>query len=450
MNALLSGVTVLDFSEYIAGPFCGFLLADFGARVIKIEPPDGAEERRIGSAPRYAGNTRMSLAYNRGKESLSVDLKSEAGRDLVQKLVQGADVVVQNYVPGAAARLGIDYGTLAAINPGIIFISSTAFGESGPYKGRKGFDIIAHAASGIMSNYADEDGEPRGPGGLPYIDMSTGMFNALGVVAALYHRQQTGKGQKIETSLFSTGLALQSMGMVHVDELDRDLHEREKTILKTAHGEGKTHTQIIDEFAELRLRDDQPETTRDIEVPDCNHRPTDRHVYPYYRVYETGDGYLSIAALNVKQRKALCVVLDIADEHAELNMGNISDQAYFAQKTLMKSIETRLKTQGNDHWLEKLDSAGVPCGQVNYRADLYDDPQAQALDMIWKLDNKQLGSYKTTGNPIHFSATPLKAGKGAPILGQHTTAVLRELGYSPEKIAELQQAGAVNSGPDGD
>lgn len=446
VNTLLSGITVLDFSEYIAGPFCGFLLADFGARVIKIEPPDGAEERRIGSAPRYRGNTRMSLAYNRGKESLSVNLKSEAGRELVHKLVESADVVIQNFVPGAAEKLGIDYDTLAAINPRIIFVSSTAFGEAGPYRSRKGFDIIAHAASGIMSHYADEEGEPRGPGGLPYIDMSTGTFNALGVVAALYHRSQTGKGQKIETSLFSTGLALQSMGLVQVDSLDQALHEKERQILGSAHREGKSHTKIIDEFAELRLRDDQPDTSRPIEVPDCKHRPADRHVYPYYRVYETGDGYLSIAALNVRQRETLCKVLGIEDDYAGVNMGNISDEAYYAQKAMMGKIEARLKAEATAHWLQKLEEAGVPCGQVNYRADLYDDPQARALDMIWELENPALGSYRTSGNPIHFSATPMQPGSGAPVLGQHTRQVLAEQGYSEQQIAELEKAGVINSG----
>ena len=199
MNNLLTGITVLDFSEYIAGPYCGFLLADMGARVIKIEPPDGAEERRMGNRERYRGNTRMSLAYNRGKESICVNLKTAEGRKIVHELMESADVVVQNFVPGVAKKLEIDYDTVSAINNQIIFLSSTAFGDIGPLKSRKGFDIIAHAASGIMSNYADEEGNPRGPGGLPYIDMSTGIYNALGIVSALYHRSQTGEGQKLET-----------------------------------------------------------------------------------------------------------------------------------------------------------------------------------------------------------------------------------------------------------
>ena len=194
MNSLLRGVTVLDFSEYIAGPYCGLLLADLGARVIKVEPPDGAEERRLGAAERYRGNTRMSLAFNRGKESLSVDLRQQRGRDIIYALVGKVDVVVQNFVPGAAEKLGIGYDTLCGINAKIIFLSSTAFGEVGPYRKRKGFDIIAHAASGVMSNYADEEGAPRGPGAIPYIDIGTGMLNALGIVSALYHRDKSGVG----------------------------------------------------------------------------------------------------------------------------------------------------------------------------------------------------------------------------------------------------------------
>jgi crotonobetainyl-CoA:carnitine CoA-transferase CaiB-like acyl-CoA transferase len=444
MNTLLHGVTVLDFSEYIAGPYCGFLLADLGARVIKIEPPDGAEERRMGgSARRYAGNTRMSLAMNRGKESLSVDLQQPEGREIVYQLVREADVVLQNFVPGAAEKLGIDYDTLAKINKRIVFLSSTAFGEVGPYRKRKGFDIIAHAASGVMSHYADEDGAPRGPGGIAYIDIGTGMLNALGIVSALYHRNMSGEGQKIETSLFSTGMALQAMSLLHIDALDAEQHAQEKHILKTALGEGKKHTQIIDQFAELRLRKDLPHTTRPIEVPDCLHRPTDRQVYPYYRVYPTGDGYLGIAALNRKLRDKLCSAIGVVDDDVAVDTGDVSDEVYFRQKQMMKTIEARLREHGNAHWMPLLEAAGVPCGPVNYRADLYADPQAEALGLIWELHNRDLGPYKASGHPIRFSKTPVRPGKGAPSLGEHTDAVLIEAGYPAADVARLKAARVV-------
>jgi crotonobetainyl-CoA:carnitine CoA-transferase CaiB-like acyl-CoA transferase len=441
--ALLDGVTVLDISEYIAGPYCGSLLADLGARVIKVEPPDGAEERRIGSSARYQGNTRMALAFNRGKASLALDLRKPEGRAVLYRLVPGVDVVIQNLAPDAARKLGIDYESLSAIHPGLIFVSSTAFGEAGPYQKRKGFDIIAHAASGVMSNYADEVGAPRGPGAIAYIDLATAMFNALGIVSALYHRQRTGEGQKLETSLFGTGLALQAQTLVQIDQLDTRQHAAELETLRTARASGKNHTQVIDELAELRLREDQPGTTRPVEVPDCAHRPTDRQTYPYYRVYATSDGYLSIAALNRGLREKLCEVLAISDPNVHLDLGNIPDAAYYEQKALMRTIEHRLMPHPNAHWLERLEAAGIPCGQVNYRANLYDDPQVQALGMMWELQNRALGGYRVPGHPIRFSKTPVRPTTGAPALGEHSEAVLAEAGYTPEEIADLIRAGIV-------
>jgi formyl-CoA transferase len=439
----LSGITVLDFSEYIAGPYCGFLLADLGARVIKVEPPDGAEERRLGNRERYRGNTRMSLAFNRGKESLSLDLRRPEGRDIVYRLLPGVDVVIENFVPSVAEKLGIDHATLSAKNPRLVFVSSTAFGEVGPYRKRKGFDIIAHAASGIMSNYADENGDPRGPGAINYIDIATGVFNALGVVSALLHRERTGEGQKLETSLFATGLALQAQYVVYVEALDRALRERELEVLRTARKAGKRHTHVVDEINEMRLRTDMPSTRRPIEVPDCLHRPTDRQVYPYYRVYPTGDGYLAIAALNRALREKLCATLGLEDPHVSVDLGNATDEAYESQKAMMRKIEARLREEPNAHWLERLEAAGVPCSPINYAANLYEDPQAEALGMMWELENEALGKYKTIGHPVRYSKTPARPKKGAPVVGEDTAAVLLEAGFSEEEIRRYREAGVV-------
>ena len=443
MGGPLNGITVLDISEYIAGPYCGALLADLGARVIKVEPPDGAEERRLGSRERYRGNTRSVLAYSRGKESFAVDLRRPEGRDLLYRLVVHADVVIQNFAPDVANKLGIDYETLSAKNPKIVFVSSTAFGEVGPYRNRKGFDIIAHAASGIMSNYADEDAAPRGPGAINYIDMCTGIFNALGIVAALFHRQRTGEGQKLETSLFGTGLALQAQNLIHIDRLDARQHAQELEALRTARQSAKKHTQVVDDFALMRLREDLPQAARPVEVPECSHRPSDRQVYPYYRVYPTADGYLSIAALNRNQREKLCAALQVHDEHVEVDFGNASDEVYYAQKALMRRIEARLLEQPNAHWLERLEAAGVPCGQVNYRPHLYEDPQVLALGMMWRLHNADLGDYRSPGHPVRFSKTPVAPGEGAPTLGAHTERLLKWLGLTQEEMAALKEKGIV-------
>jgi crotonobetainyl-CoA:carnitine CoA-transferase CaiB-like acyl-CoA transferase len=443
MESLLKGVTVLDFSEYIAGPYCGFLLADLGARVIKVEPPDGAEERRLGTLARYRGNTRMSLAFNRGKESIVIDLQQDAGRDIVHRMVTRVDVVLQNFAPGAAKQLGIDYDTLSGVNKKIIFLSSTAFGEVGPHSKRKGFDIIAHAASGVMSNYADEEGAPRPPGGIPYIDIGTGMLNALGIVSALYHRTRSGEGQKIETSLFSTGVALQAQQMIQIASLDAQQHQHEVQTLKTAYAAGKKHTEVVDDFANSRLRADLPATTRPVEVPDCLHRPTDRQMFPYYRVYQTRDGYLSIAALHRAQRRKVGLALGLEDPDCDTNPVDLSDEQYYQQKALMRTIERRLRTQPNLYWLRKLEEAGVPCAPVNYRSDLYSDPQAAALGLVWDLNNRDLGTYKASGHPIRFSRTPVRPGKGAPAFAEHSEPLLREFGYSEAEIATFKASGVV-------
>jgi crotonobetainyl-CoA:carnitine CoA-transferase CaiB-like acyl-CoA transferase len=443
VESLLKGVTILDFSEYIAGPYCGFLLADFGARVIKIEPPDGAEERRLGTLARYRGNTRMSLAFNRGKQSIAIDLQQQAGRDIVYKLLVHADVVLQNFAPGVAAQLGIDYDTLSKLNPRIIFLSSTAFGEVGPHRKRKGFDMIAHAASGVMSNYADEEGAPRAPGGIPYIDIGTGTLNALAVVSALYYRMQSGEGQKIETSLFSTGVALQAQQMIQIGSLDAKQHAHEVQTLKSAYVAGKKHTEVVDDFANARLRADLPDSTRPVEVPDCLHRPTDRQMLPYYRVYQTRDGYITIAALHRGQRRKVCAALELEDPDVDTNSADVSDEQYYKQKALMRRIEERLRTHSSQHWLSTFEAAGVPCAPVNYRSDLYNDPQAAALNLIWELNNRDLGSYKASGNPIRFSKTPALPGKGAPSLGEHSEQVLKDFGYNDDDIAALRARGIV-------
>jgi len=443
MKSLLDGILVLEFTHWIAGPYAGLFLADMGAEVIKIEPPEGAEERRMGNTQRYQGNTRLSLTLNRGKKGLCVDLKSQDGKKIIYQLTEKADIVLQNYAPGVAKKMGIDYETLSKINNKIIFISSTAFGESGPYSLRKGFDIIAHAASGVMSMYADEMGNPKGPGGSAYVDIGTAMLNAMSAIAALYYRTKTGVGQKIETSLFNTGMALLASGLIRIEKLDKELYQNMLEVLKTARANNMKHTQIIDRFALMRLRNEEPDSTRTIEVPDCNHRPSDRLVFPYYRVYQTKDGFMSIAALTSRQRLAMCAILGIEDKFAHRSLGDRDDQTYFHQKEVMKKIEGILGEKTTSEWIEILEESGVPCGPLNYSATIYDDPHALAQNMIWSLENPVSGPYKMVGNPIKFTKTPIKPTKGAPALGENSVEILKRLGYLNEQIEEWKKQGVI-------
>lgn len=444
MPGILDGIIVLDFSEYIAGPYCGFLLADLGAEVIKIEPPDGSEERKWGRWQRYKGNTRMALCVNRGKKSLCLDVRKEEAKNIIYRMVEKADIVIQNYTPGVAKRLGIDYDTLSAINKGIIFISSTAFGESGPYKTRKGFDIIAHAASGMMAMYSDEDGKPRGPGGSPFIDIGTAMLNSLSAVSALFARTKTGEGQKIETSLFCTGMALRAAGFAKIESLDKEKHQEELEILSNAFREGKTHTEIIDELSYLNLRNEMPKSTRLIEVPDCNHRPADRYSSPYYRVYETANGFMSVAALTTTHREDMCEVIGIYEKGAGVEFSQIDDDVIYNNQLAMKdTFEKRFRERKTEEWIEALEEVGVPCGPVNYSANLFYDPQVKALNMIWDLENSQVGPYQMVGHPIKFTKNPVKPGKGAPTLGEDTISILEKFGYNNDEIKEFKEQKVV-------
>ncbi|MFW9882565.1 MAG: CaiB/BaiF CoA transferase family protein [Candidatus Thorarchaeota archaeon] len=444
MSGILDGILVLDFSEYIAGPYCGFLLADLGAEVIKIEPPDGSEERRWGRWQRYKGNTRMALTVNRGKKSLCLDVRKEGAKKIIYRMVENADIVIQNYTPGVAKRLRIDYDSLSAINKGLIFVSSTAFGEVGPYKTRKGFDIIAHGASGMMASYSDEEGKPRGPGGSPFIDISTGMLNALSVVSALFARTKTGDGQKIETSLFCTGMALRAAGFAKIKSLDNEKHKEELELLSNAFRLGKTHTEIIDELAYLRLRYEMPESTRILEVPDCNHRPADRYSLPYYRIYETANGFMSIAALTTRQREDMCEVIGIYEKGAGVPFSQINDDVIYNNQLAMKNqFEKRFRERTTEEWIEELEKVGVPCGPVNYTANLFDDPQVKALNMIWDLENSKLGPYQMIGHPIKFTKNPVKPGKGAPTLGEDSVSILEQFGYSNDEIEEFKKQAII-------
>ena len=252
-----------------------------------------------------------------------------------------------------------------------------------------------------------------------------------------------GEGQKIETSLFSTGMALQASGFLEIDRLDSELHKEMKEVLKTAREKEMKHSQIIDKFTEMQLRSEQPGSTRDIETVDCNHRPSDRQTFPYYRVYQVKDGFMSIAALTVKQRMSVCEVLGVEDKFAYIDLGNGNDETYFYQKEVMKKMEVCLGEKTKDEWIAVLEKTGVPCGPVNYGIDLFEDPHALEMNMVWSLDNPVSGPYKMMGNPMRFKKTPITPTKGAPVLGENTVEILKSIGYDDQQIESLKRQSIV-------
>ncbi|HMO95695.1 MAG TPA: CoA transferase [Tepidiformaceae bacterium] len=422
LQGVLSGVKVLDFSEYIAGPLAGQLLADLGADVTKVEPPHGDFWRH--TAPVAPFESRGFMGVNKGKRSISLDLKHPGAKEVLHRLVRNADVVIANYRPGVAARIGVDYEALNAINPRIIYCENTAFGAKGPYADRAGFDLVSQAMTGIMSF--------EGAGGLPHpiittspTDLAAGFFMAYGVAAALYQRERTGVGQRIETSLFASGLAIQYRPIFSIENIDRGPREELLASFARAREEGRRAEDVIK---------DHP-----------SRHDALRRANPYYKVYETRDSYIALACLNNRLRRAAAAVLGVDDprvEGDEFNVETLGADETLVLSELIKAIFTNKTT---DEWVAEFDAAGVPCGAVRMTAELFDDPQVVEGDLIVELEHALLGPVKMANSPLRMSAGETGSRMASPVLGQHTREVLAEAGYTPGEITALESSRVVRS-----
>ena len=422
LQGVLSGVKVLDFSEYIAGPLAGQLLADLGADVTKVEPPHGDFWRH--TAPVAPFESRGFMGVNKGKRSISLDLKHPGAKEVLHRLVRNADVVIANYRPGVAARIGVDYEALNAINPRIIYCENTAFGAKGPYADRAGFDLVSQAMTGIMSF--------EGAGGLPHpiittspTDLAAGFFMAYGVAAALYQRERTGVGQRIETSLFASGLAIQYRPIFSIENIDRGPREELLASFARAREEGRRAEDVIK---------DHP-----------SRHDALRRANPYYKVYETRDSYIALACLNNRLRRAAAAVLGVDDprvEGDEFNVETLGADETLVLSELIKAIFTNKTT---DEWVAEFDAAGVPCGAVRMTAELFDDPQVVEGELIVELEHALLGPVKMANSPLRMSAGETGSRMASPVLGQHTREVLAEAGYTPGEITALESSRVVRS-----
>ena len=423
-NGVLKGVKVLDFSEYIAGPLAGELLADFGADVIKVEPPHGDFWRH--TAPVAPYESRGFMGVNKGKRSISLDLKAPGAKEVLHRAVLASDVLLANYRPGVAKRLGADYETLSAINPRLIYCENTAFGSKGPYKDRPGFDLVSQAVTGIMSF--------EGAGGLPHpvittspTDLSAGFFMAYSVASALYQREHTGKGQYIETSLFGSGIFIQYRPMFAIEQFDRENRERMLADMRQAVAEGKRPDEVT---AERRAR------------PDAL-----RQANPYYRVYETADGYLALACLNNRLRRAATAVLGVEDPRVEGDAFNVEHLGHDETVVLSELIKATFSHRTTQEWVDLFDAAGVPCGPVKMTAELFEDPHVQAEGLLVDLEHPTLGTIKAANSPVRMSGGETGTRRSSPALGQHTREYLGELGFSAGEVAALEAAKVVRSWP---
>jgi crotonobetainyl-CoA:carnitine CoA-transferase CaiB-like acyl-CoA transferase len=399
MTLALDGIRVLDQTQVMAGPTCTMLLADMGAEVIKIEPPGGETTR--GMEPMLEpGLSAAFLAVNRNKRSVALDLKHPRGLEAFRKLVATADILVENYRPGVARRLGVDHEALGEINPALVYCSISGFGQTGPYAARGGYDLIAQGMSGIMS-VTGHEGRPPVKVGVPITDLGAGLFAVFGILCALRARRLTGRGQHVDTSLFEAGLALSQW-----EATEFWCTGRVPARLGTAH----------------RLN-----------AP--------------YQAFRARDGYFTVGASNDRLWPRLCHVLhldDLARDPRFLTLAGRTER----RAELERVIEAVTRTKPRAHWLARCDEAGIPAGPINTIPEAHADPQAQARGMVQELDHPRAGRVKALGNPVKMSTSPPQLRTAAPLLGEDTASVLAELGYAEGEIASLTADGAAAlSGP---
>jgi crotonobetainyl-CoA:carnitine CoA-transferase CaiB-like acyl-CoA transferase len=393
MTKSLEGLRVLDVTQVMAGPFCAMLLADLGADVVKIEPPAGDSTRQM---PGAVGTDSPSFnAVNRGKRSVVVDLKTPDGRRVVTTLARSTDILIENYRPGVMASLGLDYATLSAANPRLIYASISGYGQTGPDRGKGGFDLVAQGVSGIMSVTGPPDGPPV-KAGLPITDLGAGLFALVGILAAVQHRHQTGSGQRVDTSLVDAGVALSVW-------------------------------EATEYFSGAGVPGPLGSAHR-MNAP--------------YQAIRCADGYITLGAANERLFRRLCDLLGhpewaLQPEFAD-NARRVANRTLLAER-----IEAVTEAERCSHWLALLDANDIPCGPINDYAQVFADPQVLARDMVVKTDHPTLGHVTTLGSPIKMSATPPDVSRRGPMLGEHTDEVLAEAGFERDEIVALRQAGAV-------
>jgi crotonobetainyl-CoA:carnitine CoA-transferase CaiB-like acyl-CoA transferase len=395
----LAGMVVLDLTQIMAGPVCTMLLADMGADVIKIERPNGGDDtRRMG--PPYAGGLAAGfLALNRNKRSLALNLQDDRGCQVFRRLLETADVVVENFRPGVMERLGLGYAELVQERPSLVYCSISGFGGTGPYRNRGGFDLVAQGMSGLMSITGFPDSPPAKVG-VPITDISAGTLAAYGILCAYIHALKTGQGQTVDTSLLEAGIAY--------------------TIWESALY-----------FAEGEIPGPLGSAHR-VSAP--------------YQALRTADGYINIGAATQATWEQFCRALGL-ENLIEDPKFKIPGDRKARESELAELLESTLSRESTAYWLELLDKAGVVAGPIYNMEQVYHDPQVQAREMLIDLDDPELGILHNIGIPVKLSATPGRIRRRAPALGEHSVEVLQAAGFSEADVVELVNAGVVLAYP---
>jgi formyl-CoA transferase/CoA:oxalate CoA-transferase len=389
----LDGITVLDLTRVLSGPYCTMLLGDMGARVIKIERPGHGDDTRGWGPPFVNGESAYFLSINRNKESVTLDFKSAEGRALLERLIGRSDVVVENFRPGTLEKLGLDYATLAPRFPRLVYCSVSGFGQTGPRRGEPGYDAVIQAEGGLMSITGAADGPPYRLG-VAIADIASGIFAAQGILAALFARERTGQGQAVDVAMLDTVAALLTY--------QAGIYFATGTPIKRM---GNRHPTIAP-----------------------------------YESFAASDGDFVLAVGNDEQWRRFCRAANLREEERfATNRDRVT-----RYDELRAVVEERLKEQPRQYWIDRLAAVGVPCGSVRDVQELFADPQLAAREMIVNLEHPTAGPLKALGIPVKLSSTPGSIRLAPPTLGQHTYAVLHDdLGLTLQAIAALRAKGVV-------
>lgn len=391
----LAGMKVIELAHIMAGPVCGLMLADMGADVIKVEKPDGDDSRRF-VPPAIHGESAAYMMMNRNKRGLALNLKDPEAVKVLHRLLEEADVVIENYRMGTMERLGLGYDDLRAINPRLIYCEISGFGRTGPYAERGGFDLIAQGMSGLMSITGEGPGRPPVKTGAPVSDITAGIVAAMGVSAAYARMLQTGQGQKVDTSLFEAAIT-------------------------------QTYWQSAIAFA-----------TGTAPGPMGSAHPLNGP----YQAFQTADGWINVGAANQRNWLRFLDVIGAPELNDDPRFASNHDRMQHL-KDLEEILNDHLRRETSEVWLERMERAGLPAGPVLDILQMQADPQAHARDMIVEVDHPVAGAVKTLGHPVKFSETPASIRSAAPLLGQHSREVLREAGYDAGQIEAMIASGAV-------
>lgn len=397
MTRPLQGVRVLDLTRVLAGPYCTMLLGDLGADVIKVERPGTGDDLRQWGPPfAEGGESAYFLCANRNKRSITIDIKTPAGRDVIRQLAHRCDILVENFKAGELDEMGLGYETLAAIHPGLVYCSITGFGHDGPYRSRPGYDVVVQAMGGLMSVTGEPDGEPMKVG-VAIADIATGLFAAVAVLAALRFKERTGRGQRIDMALLDCQVALL--------------------------------TNVASSYLIAGMRPRRYGNAHPNAAP--------------YQLFPTRDGQLVLAVGSDAQWRKLCEAIGVR-EWADLPEFRTNRDRVENRDVLATRLKDLFQTRTSAEWIERLLAAGIACGPVQTIDQVFADPQVLHRGMLQEVDHPSAGRINLAGSPLKLLGSPPKAEVPPPLLGEHTEAILTEvLGLDASGIERLRALGAV-------